>query len=330
MTGDPKEANLAMNHRLGISVSRTLVMGILNITQDSFSDGGLWLHPQAAVKHAQDMIASGADVVDLGAESTRPGAVRVDEETEKTRIVQAVEGIRKREAHDDSSQPSARRVPLSLDTTRSSVAAAGLEAGADIINDVSGGQLDPTLPSVAADYGCPYIVQHWRGWLTGKESSLQGKSAKPPASADSVYPHGVLIDVYDELMHQVDAVLAAGVSPDQIILDPGLGFSKPRPDTNLPLIAHMDKFQKTGFPLLIGHSRKRFISRMIDPVGGVGGQAEFEARDALTAGLTALVAEREAWAVRVHEIPRNLQAAAAGSYLAEVIRSESGGNGLKQ
>ena len=155
--------------------SHTMVMGVLNITEDSFSDGGLWLDPAKAAQHGRDMMAAGADIIDIGAESTRPGAKRVSEEDELARITGAVNAL----------------IPagavLSIDTTRASVAAAALDGGAQIINDVSGGTLDANLPHVIADHDCLYIVQHWRGWLAGS------KGANPDQDT-SVYEHGVLTE----------------------------------------------------------------------------------------------------------------------------------------
>lgn len=312
------ETVLAINGRInaviGIPVSRTLVMGVLNVTEDSFSDGGVWLRTEDAVRHAHDMAEQGADIIDIGAESTRPGARRVPEDVE----VQRVLGVLAALAGSDSGR---RMVPVSVDTTRSKVADSALKHGAAIINDVSGGQLDPELPHVAAAYGCPYIVQHWRGWLD------------PGSSGSSeIYEDGVVNDVYAELMHQVDAVRAAGVSDERIIIDPGLGFSKPGISHNLPLISSLARFQATGYPVLIGHSRKRFIGSIAsgtypDPArrgqdSTVEGKpvpqqddVSLDDKDAVTAGLSALIAERRAWAVRVHDVRRNVCAVAVGDIL---------------
>ena len=187
----------------------TLVMGVLNITEDSFSDGGLWLAPEAAKAHGEAMMKAGADIIDIGAESTRPGAKRVSEADEKARVLGAVDALIPEGA------------VLSIDTTRASVALAALEHGAQIINDVSGGQLDRELPHVVADHSdCLYIVQHWRGWLAGAAGNV-------PDADTSRYEHGVVNDVHDELMRQVDAVLEAGVRAEQVIIDPGLCCSMP-------------------------------------------------------------------------------------------------------
>lgn len=270
---------------------RTLVMGVLNITEDSFSDGGLWLEPAAAAQHGKDMVAAGADIIDIGAESTRPGAKRVSESDERSRVVGAVDALADCGAL------------LSIDTTRASVAAAALEHGAHIINDVSGGQLDTDVPKVVAEHQCQYIVQHWRGWLAGA-------AAGTPDADTSHYEHGVVKDVYDELMRQVDAVMTAGVDAKQIIIDPGLGFSKPGIAENLPLLAALDTFTATGYPVLIGQSRKRFIGAMLEQ-GGVN-DASMSVKDDVTAALSALCAEHGAWAVRVHDVAKSRAAVIAG------------------
>ena len=297
--------------------THTMVMGVLNITEDSFSDGGLWLDPAKAAQHGRDMMAAGADIIDIGAESTRPGAKRVSEADELARITGA-----------ESTRPGAKRVSeadelaritgavktlipagavLSIDTTRASVAAAALSEGAQIINDVSGGTLDAELPHVVADHDCLYIVQHWRGWLVGS------KGANPDQDT-SVYEHGVLTDVHDELMRQVDGVLAAGVKPERIIIDPGLGFSKPGIEHNLPLLTGLETFRATGYPVLIGQSRKRFISAMLTGAGTAGADGPTMAqRDDVTAALSALSAEHGAWAVRVHDVAKSRAAVIAGN-----------------
>ncbi len=297
--------------------THTMVMGVLNITEDSFSDGGLWLDPAKAAQHGRDMMAAGADIIDIGAESTRPGAKRVSEADELARITGA-----------ESTRPGAKRVSeadelaritgavktlipagavLSIDTTRASVAAAALSEGAQIINDVSGGTLDAELPHVVADHDCLYVVQHWRGWLVGS------KGANPDQDT-SVYEHGVLTDVHDELMRQVDGVLAAGVKPERIIIDPGLGFSKPGIEHNLPLLTGLETFRATGYPVLIGQSRKRFISAMLTGAGTAGADGLTMAqRDDVTAALSALSAEHGAWAVRVHDVAKSRAAVIAGN-----------------
>ena len=318
MAADGMSANAAMNARLGLKgkagegLDRTLLMGVLNVTEDSFSDGGLWLNPQAAVKHAFDMAQQGADLIDIGAESTRPGSHRVPADLEEERIGTVVSSLRS----------EGFELPLSIDTTRASVARAALEAGADVINDVSGGQLDPDLPALVAKVGCPYIVQDWRGWLTtGAGASSARREVVQGRMSQSQNQNG------QELRREVEAVLAAGVRQDQIIIDPGLGFSKPGEGTNLPLIAALDLFQASGYPVLVGASRKRFIVDMADRFGGSAAMPEtgltLAGRDAVTAGLTALIAEGGAWAVRVHEISGNRGALIAGARLREYDRRKT-------
>jgi len=272
---------------------RTLVMGVLNITEDSFSDGGLWLDPAKAKAHGEAMMKDGADIVDIGAESTRPGAKRVSEEDEQTRVLGAVDALIPEGA------------VLSIDTTRASVARMALEHGAQIINDVSGGRLDREVPHVVAEHSeSLYIVQHWRGWLAGSAGDV-------PDADTSVYANGVVDDVYDELMKQVDDVLQAGVSPSQIIIDPGLGFSKPSVEHNFPLMTALERFNATGYPVLIGASRKRFVGAALADAGI--DKPNMDSKDNATAAISALCAEHGAWAVRVHDVEKSRDAVAIGN-----------------
>lgn len=269
---------------------RTLVMGVLNITEDSFSDGGLWLDPANAKAHGEAMMKDGADIIDIGAESTRPGAKRVSEEDEQTRVLGAVDAL------------IPEGVVLSIDTTRASVARMALEHGAQIINDVSGGRLDREVPHVVAEHSeSLYIVQHWRGWLAGSAGDV-------PDADTSVYANGVVDDVYDELMKQVDDVLQAGVSPSQIIIDPGLGFSKPSVEHNFPLMTALERFNTTGYPVLIGASRKRFVGAALADAGI--DKPNMDSKDNATAAISALCAEHGAWAVRVHDVKKSRDAVA--------------------
>lgn len=272
---------------------RTLVMGVLNITEDSFSDGGLWLDPAKAKAHGEAMMKDGADIIDIGAESTRPGAKRVSEEDEQTRVLGAVDALIPEGA------------VLSIDTTRASVARMALEHGAQIINDVSGGRLDCKVPHVVAEHSeSLYIVQHWRGWLAGSAGDV-------PDADTSVYANGVVDDVYDELMKQVDDVLQAGVSPSQIIIDPGLGFSKPSVEHNFPLMTALERFNATGYPVLIGASRKRFVGAALADAGI--DKPNMDSKDNATAAISALCAEHGAWAVRVHDVEKSRDAVAIGN-----------------
>lgn len=272
---------------------RTLVMGVLNITEDSFSDGGLWLDPANAKAHGEAMMKDGADIIDIGAESTRPGAKRVSEEDEQTRVLGAVDALIPEGA------------VLSIDTTRASVARMALEHGAQIINDVSGGRLDREVPHVVAEHAeSLYIVQHWRGWLAGSAGDV-------PDADTSVYANGVVDDVYDELMKQVDDVLQAGVSPSQIIIDPGLGFSKPSVEHNFPLMTALERFNATGYPVLIGASRKRFVGAALADAGI--DKPNMDSKDNATAAISALCAEHGAWAVRVQDVEKSRDAVAIGN-----------------
>ena len=272
---------------------RTLVMGVLNITEDSSSDGGLWLDPANAKAHGEAMMKDGADIIDIGAESTRPGAKRVSEEDEQNRVLGAVDALIPEGA------------VLSIDTTRASVARMALEHGAQIINDVSGGQLDREVPHVVAEHAeSLYIVQHWRGWLAGSAGDV-------PDANTSVYANGVVNDVYDELMKQVDDVLQAGVSPSQIIIDPGLGFSKPSVEHNFPLMVALERFNATGYPVLIGASRKRFVGAALADAGI--DEPSMGSKDNATAAISALCTEHGAWAVRVHDVAKSRDAVAIGN-----------------
>ncbi|MFB7335079.1 dihydropteroate synthase [Streptomyces adustus] len=252
---------------------RCAVMGVVNVTPDSFSDGGRWFDTTAAVKHGLGLVAEGADLVDVGGESTRPGATRVDEAEELKRVVPVVRGL------------AAEGVVVSVDTMRASVAAQALAAGARLVNDVSGGLADPAMIPVVAETGAPFVVMHWRGFLQG--DAVHG------AYADAV------AEVVDELHARVEAVLAGGVAPDRIVVDPGLGFSK-EVEHDLALLAHLDRLRALGHPLLVAASRKRFLGRVL--AGPEGAPPPARERDAATVAVSALAAQAGAWAVRVHEV----------------------------
>ncbi|WP_405733646.1 dihydropteroate synthase [Streptomyces sp. NBC_00028] len=253
---------------------RCAVMGVVNVTPDSFSDGGRWFDTTAAVKHGLALVAEGADLVDVGGESTRPGATRVDEAEELKRVIPVVRGL------------ASEGVTVSVDTMRASVAAQSLAAGAALVNDVSGGLADPAMIPVVAEAGAPFVVMHWRGFLEG--GNVRGIYAD------------VVTEVIDELHARVEAVLAGGVSPDRIVVDPGLGFSKDA-EHDLVLLAHLDRLLALGHPLLVAASRKRFLGRVLasDPEAAPPPARE---RDAATAAVSALAAHAGAWAVRVHEV----------------------------
>ncbi|MFJ3193285.1 dihydropteroate synthase [Streptomyces griseoviridis] len=252
---------------------RCAVMGVVNVTPDSFSDGGRFFDTTAAVKHGLDLVAQGADLVDVGGESTRPGAARVDEAEELKRVVPVVRGL------------ASEGVTVSVDTMRSSVAEQSLAAGAALVNDVSGGLADPAMIPVVAASGAPFVVMHWRGFLAG-------------ATVRGVYDD-VVTEVVDELHARVDAVLAGGVAADRIVVDPGLGFSKDA-EHDLVLLAHLDRLLGLGHPLLVAASRKRFLGHVL--AGPQGAPPPARERDAATAAVSALAARAGAWAVRVHEV----------------------------
>ncbi|MDT0568972.1 dihydropteroate synthase [Streptomyces sp. DSM 3412] len=252
---------------------RCAVMGVVNVTPDSFSDGGRFFDTTAAVKHGLDMVGEGADLVDVGGESTRPGAARVDESEELRRVVPVVRGL------------ASEGVTVSVDTMRASVAEQALAAGAALVNDVSGGLADPAMIPVVADAGAPFVVMHWRGFLEG--GNVRG-----------VYDD-VVTEVLEELHARVAAVLEGGVAADRIVVDPGLGFSKDA-EHDLALLAHLDRLHGLGHPLLVAASRKRFLGRVL--AGSEGAPPPARERDAATAAVSALAAQQGAWAVRVHEV----------------------------
>lgn len=253
----------------------TLVMGILNVTPDSFSDGGRWASTDAAIAHAFELTAQGADLIDVGGESTRPGATRVTPADEQARVIPVITELAR---HD---------VAVSVDTLNSSTALAAAAAGATVINDVSGGLADPAMASVAARTGLTYIAMHWRG-----------HAQEMDALADY---DNVVTEVRDELAARVAALEDAGVARDKIVLDPGLGFSK-RSWHNWELLARLDAFDDLGLPVMIGASRKRFLAEV------TGADAPVTTRDLPTAVISVLAAQAGAWAVRVHDVASTRQA----------------------
>ncbi|HFG8934621.1 TPA: dihydropteroate synthase [Corynebacterium striatum] len=253
---------------------RTLVMGIVNVTEDSFSDGGRWIDVDAALAHARELVAAGADMIDVGGESTRPGAVRVEADVEKQRVVPVIRAL-----HEEG-------IKTSVDTMRASVASAAAEAGVDLINDVSGGLADKEMYAVMADSGLPVCLMHWR--------TVQFGSAA--GSAD----HGgdVVRDVHERLAQLSSAALKAGVSADNIVLDPGLGFAK-TPQDNWALLKALPSFLEGEFPILVGASRKRFLAAIREDRGV---ESSPLLADPATAAVTAISAQMGAWGVRVHEV----------------------------
>jgi len=241
-----------------------LIMGILNVTPDSFADGGRHNEFDAAVARGLEMIAEGVDIIDIGGESTRPGAERVSEAEEITRTIPVITELAK------------HGVKISIDTMRASTAEAAIKAGASIINDVSGGLADPLILQTAARLGVPYIAMHWRG---------QSKDMNSKA----IY-NDVVIDVISELQERITAALDAGIEVSNLIIDPGLGFAKAA-EHNWEIIDSVDSFVDLGYPVLIGASRKRFL----------GGESPDE-REQATIDLTKRLATTGVWAVRVHSV----------------------------
>ncbi|MGW0468856.1 dihydropteroate synthase [Streptomyces sp. NPDC003027] len=252
---------------------RCAVMGVVNVTPDSFSDGGRWFDTTAAVKHGLDLVAEGADLVDVGGESTRPGASRVDEDEELRRVVPVVRGL------------AAEGVTVSVDTMRASVARAAVAAGAALVNDVSGGLADPEMVPTVAAAEVPFVVMHWRGF-----SQDMNRLA--------VYDD-VVAEVVTELRRRMDAVVDGGIAPERIVIDPGLGFAKRAPH-DLALVAHLPQLRALGRPLLVAASRKRFLGHVLAREGAAPPPAR--ERDAATAAVSAIAAHEGAWAVRVHEV----------------------------
>ena len=239
-------------------------MGILNVTPDSFADGGRYNSINKAVHHARQMISEGVDIIDIGGESTRPGADRVSEEEELDRVIPVITQL----ANDG--------VQISIDTMRASTARAAIVAGAKIINDVSGGLADPEMLTTAAELKTPYIAMHWRG---------QSKDMNSMA----IYKD-VVSDVISELQERISAALDAGISRDKLVIDPGIGFAKDA-HHNWEIIDHIEEFVALGFPVLIGASRKRFL----------GGDTPDE-REAASIALTKRLSTTGIWGVRVHSV----------------------------
>ncbi|MFF0541782.1 dihydropteroate synthase [Nocardia thailandica] len=259
-----------------------VVMGVVNVTADSFSDGGRYLDPEVAVAHGIRLYEAGADIVDVGGESTRPGADRVDPATEAARVVPVIRGL------------VAAGVPTSVDTMRAEVAEAALGAGAEIVNDVSGGRADANMVRVLAASGAPWILMHWRA----------GADYRHTGPAD--HYDDVVAEVRAELETQVDKAVAAGVSADRLILDPGLGFAK-NAEHNWELLAALPELVADGLPILVGASRKRFLGALL---ADADGPRPPDGREVATATVSALAAAHGAWGVRVHDVRSSLDAIA--------------------
>ena len=269
-------------------LDRTVVMGVLNVPPDSFSDGGAYVALDAALAHAQQMRRAGADLVDVGGESTRPGAQRVEESEELRRVLPVVREL------------AADGFVVSVDTMRASVAAAALDAGAAVVNDVSGGLADTDMARVVAATGAPYVAMHWRGHST-------------EMAARAVYDD-VVAEVRGELRDRLTALVDAGIDVERVVLDPGIGFAK-QAEHNWSLLAHLDNLAELGCPLLVGTSRKSFLGPLL---AGLDGEPRPpEGRDVATAVLSALVADASVWCVRVHDVAPTVDALRVAAALAE-------------
>lgn len=255
-------------------------MSVLNVTPDSFSDGGEFLDTSVAIAHGLAQHASGADIVDVGGESTRPGAARIGTDVELARVLPVVDALAR------------AGVVVSIDTMRSEVARQAVAHGALLVNDVSGGLADPQMFAVLADSDVPVVLMHWRG----HSADMQSRAS---------YPSGVVTEVCGELQSRLSAALAAGVDRERVILDPGLGFAK-EPGHNWELLRGLDRLSALGRPLLVGASRKRFLGELL--ADKTGDPRDLRGRDDATLAITALAAQAGAWCVRVHDAGSNVDA----------------------
>lgn len=252
-----------------MGLSRPRIMGIVNVTPDSFSDGGRFEHVDTAVEHGMGLALAGAQLIDVGGESTRPGAERLPVEEEQRRVLPVIEAL------------VDRGIPVSIDTMNASTALAAAELGVVMINDVSGGLADEGMARVAAETGLHFVAMHWRGHSSTMEQN-------------AVYSN-VLRDVRNELKLRVAELIINGVRPDRIILDPGIGFAKTG-EQNWQLLANIAALNTIGYPVLIGASRKRFLAKLLDT------DAPPSERDTATATVSALAAQAGVWGVRVHNV----------------------------
>ena len=276
-------------------LGRPRLMGVVNVTPDSFSDGGRWVEPEAAIAHGHDLLADGADILDIGGESTRPGATRPLVEEELGRVVPVIRALADGGA------------VVSVDTMRSQVAEAALAAGAVLVNDVSGGLADPRMLAVVADAGAPYVAMHWRG---------HSDQMRDLARYD--HPGGVVTAVCDELAGRVDAMLAAGIEADRIVLDPGLGFAK-NPAHNWELLAALDRVAALGYPVLVGASRKSFLGTLLADEAGV--PRPVDRREDANTAVSVHLAQQDVWGIRVHDVRASRDAIAVVERLAVETRN---------
>ena len=267
---------------------RTLVIGVVNVTPDSFSDGGAWFDPGAAITHGLDLLAEGADIIDIGGESTRPGAVRPEVSEELRRVLPVIREL------------AAAGACVSIDTMRAAVAAPAIAAGARLVNDVSGGKADPGMLALVVESGVPFVCMHWRG----HSEDMQSKASY----AD------VVTEVIAELRTQLDKATRLGVAPDKLIIDPGFGFAKTG-EHNWQLLQRLGEFDVLEFPMLAGVSRKAFLGRLLADADGSPRPAK--ERDDATTALTAVLALRGVWGVRVHSVRASRDAIAVAQQLLE-------------
>jgi dihydropteroate synthase len=269
---------------------KPLVMGVLNVTPDSFSDGNQYNSLESAIDHSKLLVTAGAQIIDIGGESTRPGAQRITLEEEQQRVIPVIEAISKLDLG----------AQLSIDTMNAATAELAVQAGASIINDVSGGLADENMFAVAAKHDVQIVISHWRG-----HSDIMNTLASYQNVAE---------EVSQELQARVDDATAAGIKRENIILDPGLGFAKDMKQ-NWQLVARLDEIEKLGLPVLVGASRKRFIAGALDEEEP--NSVSHERRDVATAVLTALLMQRKLWGVRVHNVLATVDAISIVSALHE-------------
>jgi dihydropteroate synthase len=263
-----------------VSLTRVQVMGVVNVTDDSFSDGGLFLDRDRAVEHGLTLAAEGAAIVDVGGESTRPGATRIEPRVESARVLPVIKEL------------AGQGITVSIDTMHAEVAQAALENGAQIVNDVSGGRADPNMAPLLADAKVPWVLMHWRSVSADAPHAV-------PAYRD------VVAEVRDDLMAGVDAAVHAGVDPARLIIDPGLGFAKTA-EHNWALLRALPEFVGTGIPVLVGASRKRFLGTLL--AGPDGQPRPPDGRETATAVISALAGFHGAWGVRVHDVRASVDA----------------------
>lgn len=269
------------------NIDRTLVMGVLNVTPDSFSDGGRFNDPTIATNHALEMIEDGADIIDIGGESTRPGSDRISVEEELDRVLPVISAL------------SGTGVAISIDTMRAEVARAAVAAGACMINDVSGGKADPGMLDFVATLDTPYILMHWRG---------------PSNIMNTLTDYqDVAADVASETNQQVEVAVAAGIARERIAIDPGIGFAK-TVDQNWPILKHLDVLEGLGLPILMGASRKKFLGELLAKDGV---PRDSDARESATTAISTLMAARGMWAVRVHDVKSSSDAIAVVDRIAK-------------